>query len=78
MLNIKVKFINGSERMFTDVDEKNTMLSTSMLAIGILQKNDSKGNFSSGSTYRIPLTSVLFVESTETLDGDTVDGEVSV
>ena len=78
MLNIRVKFINGSERMFTDVDEKNTMLSTNMFAIGILQKNDSKGNFSSGSTYRIPVSSVLFIESTETLDGDTVDGEVSV
>jgi hypothetical protein len=77
MLTVRVKFINGLEKVFHNVDYKSTSISNDLFVVGVEQEYDQNGKLIAGTTYRMPITSVIFIESTETEDGETVEGEVT-
>ena len=75
MLNIKVKFTTGLFRLFDNVDVKLTSVTEHTLTIGINQKVNEKGEWISGTAVRMPLVNILYFESEDTGEGETVEGE---
>lgn len=75
MLNIKVKFTTGLFRLFDNVDPKLTSVTEHILTIGINQKVDENGKWISGTAVRMPLVNIMYFESVDTGEGETVEGE---
>jgi len=75
MLNIKVKFMSGLFRTFDNVDPKLTHVTDTILTIGINQKIDENGKWLSGVAVRMPIVNIMYFESVDSGEGETVEGE---
>lgn len=75
MLNMRVKFMTGLTKIFDNVDVKYTSIGAEFLTIGINQKVDEKGKWLSGTAVRMPIVNILYFETVDTGEGETVEGE---